>query len=315
MTWKHLYSKSSSDHGTLAFFRSRLNRVAVTKDPKKSVDASVELLEAITKGHWLHCACEILGISGLDDILHLPPSMVTGTASEKYSYIRGLAQKVVDKATIVDSAFFPCDTQEEDISDTVYNYSKVLCHYGALVTEFRDALAEGDGERVMRCWRLFLPHFKAAGCTKYALEALRLHIQLKTLSPNLAHQVKWHRFVNTRGGLGRNIPCDLHNEHVNKLVKMTIRNMGSNLTEQALQRTVRCVSPLHAICKGFDASSEVPIITSAHSTKSDATDIGKVVSMVLRQKLMIKVGKRKHQCFPTMKQNPLDKWNREATEA
>ena len=102
---------------------------------------------------------------------------------------------------------------------------------------------------------------------------------------------------------------------MNKLVKMIIWNMGSNLTEQALQRAVRCVSPLHAICKGFDASSEVPIITSAHSTKSDATDIGKVVSMVLRQKLMIKVGKRKHQCFPTMKQNPLEKWNCEATEA
>ena len=132
VTWKHLYSKSSSDHSTLAFFRSWLNRVAVTKDPKKSVDASVELLEAITKGHWLGCACEILGISGLDDTLHLPPSMVTGTASEKYSYIQGLAQKVVDKATIVDSAFFACDMQEEDISDTVYNYSKVLCHYGAL---------------------------------------------------------------------------------------------------------------------------------------------------------------------------------------
>ena len=151
MTWKHLYSKSSSDHGTLAFFRSRLNRVAVTKDPKKSVDASVELLEAITKRHWLGCACEILGISGLDDTLHLPTSMVTGTTSEKHAYIRQIAQKVVDKATIVDSAFFPCDAREEDISDTVYNYSRVLCHYGALISEFRDAVAEGDGERVMRC--------------------------------------------------------------------------------------------------------------------------------------------------------------------
>ena len=121
--------------------------------------------------------------------------------------------------------------------------------------------------------------------------------------------------MNTRGGLGRNIPCDLHNEHVNKLVKVIIKNMSSNLTEQALQRAVRCVSPLHAICKGFDASCEVPIITSAHSTKSDVEDIGKVVSMVLRQKLLLKVGERKHQSFPTMKQNPLDRWNLEATQA
>ena len=35
----------------------------------------------------------------------------------------------------------------------------------------------------------------------------------------LAHQVMWHRFVNTKGGMGKNIPCDLYNEHVNRLVK------------------------------------------------------------------------------------------------
>ena len=72
-------------------------------------------------------------------------------------------------------------------------------------------------------------HFRASECTKYALEVLRLQIQLKVLSPNLSHQIKWHRFVNTRGGLGMNIPCDLYNEHVNKLIKLIIQNMGSNL--------------------------------------------------------------------------------------
>ena len=119
-------------------------------------------------------------------------------------------------------------------------------------------------------------HFRASGCTKYALEVLRLQIQLKVLSPNLSHQIKWHRFVNARGGLGMSIPCDLYNEHVNKLVK--IQNMGSNLTEKSLQRAVRYVSPLHAICRRFDAETNVPTITIAHSTKSDLQDIGKVVS-------------------------------------
>ena len=80
--------------------------------------------------------------------------------------------------------------------------------------------SEGDGGRVMQCWKLYMPHFIAAGHTKYALDALKLQMQVNaTLSPNLAHQVMWNRFVNTRGGLGRNIPGDLHNEHVNKLLK------------------------------------------------------------------------------------------------
>ena len=38
-----------------------------------------------------------------------------------------------------------------------------------------------------------------------------------SLSPSLAYQVMWHRFVNTKGGIGRNIPCDLYNEQANQV--------------------------------------------------------------------------------------------------
>jgi len=34
------------------------------------------------------------------------------------------------------------------------------------------------------------------------------------------------------GGPGNNIHCDLHNEHLNKLFKEIIANMGSNFTER-----------------------------------------------------------------------------------
>lgn len=181
--------------------------------------------------------------------------------------------------------------------------------------EFRDAWAEGDGDRVLRCWKLFLPHFRAAGCTKYALEAFRLQLQANVvLSPNLSHQVKWHRFVNTKGGMGRNIPCDLYNEHINKLIKIIIQNMGSNLTEASLQRAVRCVTPLNIISSNFDKESDVPVITSAHSTRSDLIDIKKVVAVVLQRKLLSQVANREHHSFPGMHLNPLHKWDREKTK-
>ena len=61
---------------------------------------------------------------------------------------------MVDRLTLVDSAFLvPGETV--DSGDTRYNYARVLCHYGSLIMEFRDAWAEGDGERELRCWRLF----------------------------------------------------------------------------------------------------------------------------------------------------------------
>ena len=182
---------------------------------------TLDLLDTVIKGHWSACACNVLGISSLDDPITLPSGMLKAKPIEQRRYIEDIARKVVDRMTLVDSAFQDCDTP--DIADKVYNYARVLCHYGSLSMGFRDAWAEGDGDRVLRCWRLFMPHFKDAGRHKYSLEAFRLQVQVNVnLSPNLAHQVKWHRFVNTRGGLGKNIPCDLHNEHMNKLIKSII---------------------------------------------------------------------------------------------
>lgn len=285
----------------------------MTKKPKNCADAAIDFFGVVTKGHWLACACSILGIESMNEELHIPDNVLHATDSHKLFFIRSIAREVVNRATLVKSAFLPHTTGTSDTEDRVHNYSRVLCHYGSLVAEFRDACAEGDGERVVQCWRLFLPHFKASGCTKYALEALRLQLQLQVLSPNLAHQVMWHRFVNTRGGMGMNIPCDLYNEHVNKEVKIIIQNMGPNLTEKALKRAVRCVSPLQTICKGFDAATHVPTITSAHTRKSEMEDIGKVVKTVLQLRLLEIVGQRHHQCFPKIKMNPLDHWKRSDT--
>ena len=252
--WKSHYGKSAGDHGTLAYFRSRLNRIAISTEPKKDVNACLDFIYTVVKGHILANACEVLGVSGLDGVPTIPPGLKTASKTEQLSFIGDISQKVVNRCSLVESAFMATDnvheaeddpsllTDEETESDGVYNYARVLCHYGALIMEFRDAWAEGDGERVIRCWKLFIPHFKCFGRTKYSLEALRIQMQVNaTLSPNMAHQVMWNRFVNVRGGLGRNIPCDLFNEHVNKLMKHFIVNMGPNLTETSLQRAARSV--------------------------------------------------------------------------
>ena len=59
----------------------------------------------------------------------------------------------------------------------------------------------------------------------------------------------WDRFVNTKGGIGNNIPCDLYNEFVNKTIKQIIANMGSKFTEKSLLRSARAVTTLRNICE------------------------------------------------------------------
>ena len=230
----------------------------MTKDPKKDVNACVDFINTVVKGHFVACACDVLGISSPDEPPVLPPGIHTASEREQLALINRVARLVVDRCTLIDGAF----TNEAvvDNRDSVYNYARVLCHFGSLVMELIDAWREGDGERVLRCWKLFLPHLKVSGCTKFSLEALKLQFQTRfTYSPNLAHQVTWHRFVNVRGGAGKNIPCDLFNEHINKLLKCIISNMGPNLTEQALQRAARSVTALQHICENFDSQSGVPV--------------------------------------------------------
>ena len=195
------------------FFRSLLNRNTVTTDVKKAVDDALDFFEAVFKGHVLAAGCKILGISSLDDKVQLPSGILKEDNTKQLQYITNIAIKIVQQCTIMDATVNIPNT-----NDHMYNYARVLCHYGALVLEFRDGISEGDGERVYRCWRVMLPHFLASRHTKYSLEALSFQFQVKVLlSPFLAYQILWHRFLNTRGSPGRNIQCDLYNEHINKL--------------------------------------------------------------------------------------------------
>ena len=225
---------------------------------KKDVNACIDFITTIVKGHYLACACEISGVSQIDEQLVLPNGILKASDPEKLAFISKIASMVVECCSLESSL---TEDSRVDKQDGVYNYAKILCHYGSLAMEFRDAWHEGDGERVLRCWKLFLHHFKQAGCTKYLLEAFRLQLQAGiTYSP----------------------------------------------PEGSLQRAARSVTALHQIYANFDAQSGVPTRTTAHSTRSDK-DVKKVVSTVLKNKLLAELCSQEHKCFKEMKPDPLYK--------
>ena len=296
-------TSTSSDFGTLGHFKSLLNRSNVKKVAKQAVDPNVDFFLTVFKGHMLACACTILGCNTVEDTIQLPLNLQRAPVAQQWAYVSSLSEEIVDKCTLIDIS-----SDVNDTPDRVYNYARILCHYGALLLELKDAWAEGDGDRVFCCWKLMMPHFRGWGRTKYALEALRLQLQVKCLfSPKLAHQAKWDRFVNCKGGEGKNIPTDLYNEHVVKLIKGLITTMGPNLTEKGLQRAARSVSSVYAISKQYDKESGVPVTTTAHSTASDTIDVSKVVSVVLKEKLLEVHPNRHHNSHRNIRLNPI--WN------
>ena len=93
---------------------------------------------------------------------------------------------------------------------------------------FAYAIKEGDGLRVLRCWRYLLPIFLGTGRTNYSREILNMLYQQVTLSPCLSSQLLWSRFINVHGFPARNIPADLHMEHLNRIAKDAIKSLGAN---------------------------------------------------------------------------------------
>ena len=108
---------------------------------------------------------------------------------------------------------------------------------------------------------------------KYVLEALTLLVLVQALlPPRLAYQVKWNRFVNTRGKPGYNIPCDLEMEHQNREFKAHLATAGGNITSNSIVRTRKALKTLSAACDHFDNSTNVAPPTVHHSTKNPTKD-------------------------------------------
>ena len=81
--------------------------------------------------------------------------------------------------------------------DKVCSYAKELLTLGLLWLNFHDSVKEGDGDRIIRMWKLNLLVFKAARRKNYSIEALNLILQVDhILSPREAAQVKWSRTIN-----------------------------------------------------------------------------------------------------------------------
>ena len=77
-----------------------------------------------------------------------------------------------------------------------------------------------------------------------------------------------------------NISCDLHIEHVNKLFKEVVSNMGENFTKMASTRAARAVTSLAHMSERFDTQSGIHPEASAHTTKSDDVDVMTVVKVL-----------------------------------
>jgi len=188
--------------------------------------------------------------------------------------------------------------------DGVYEYACCVLSLALFMFEFRDAVKEGDGERVYRVWKYLLLLFHESGRTKYALEALNLHLQHYGLPPHLAFEITWSRFVNSKGGKGRNIPCDLHMEHLNRELKTSILGLGANITEKSVTRSAKCLRTIVEVCDNFDNANDIHAQSSSHCAACTKKDIDALVNELSKKiKVFTEVTSRTHRSFRNFRRN------------
>nr|XP_054593293.1 uncharacterized protein LOC129160146 [Nothobranchius furzeri] len=178
--------------------------------------------------------------------------------------------------------------------------------FGFFLMDMLDAVKEGDGERLMRLYRVALLYYKAYGHSHYAYSTFLLTLQVNaSLTPQMAHRVTWNRFWSTRGGKGCNIPLDLHLEHLNNFLKSFLKGLGPNLSEEAARRVSQCIGVFRGMMDKVDEELGVKSPTGTHRAAQQETDVLTLVEVFKEEQLFKVIHGRRFQAFPGFDQNLL----------
>ena len=311
--WRRLYNTSSlMDGGTLYQLRNLVNRRNVVSEPKNNTSACEDFMLTVTESHVLAAAMDHFSMDSLtaEPSREFFPLESKGLDSLQRRNIlmlqmETLVHKFVNMSIPTDDPQKGEKKKKKQPHDAVQEYAKDILTMGLLLMEFGDAIREGDGNRIIRCWRFFLPLFKATGRTNYSIEAFTLLCQHdKLFSPRLATQLTWSRTINTHGRAGKNIPCDLHLEHLNRDAKNAMGGLSSNITEQSVKRIGRSIDLLTKTIKQFDSVNNVPSISGYHTRKPKEKDIKLMIEQLRRSQVFKFQEGREHKYFKNFKSNP-----------
>ena len=215
--------------------------------------------------------------------------------NERESHLSTITKDFVDKYVDIS---YNSPLGASSSTDMVELYARQILSLGCLYMEFRDAIREGDGLRVLRCYRYLLPIFRSSGRNNYAIETLNFLIQHDyALSERQANELIWSRFINTHGYPGKNIPNDLHCEHLNRLCKTAVKGLGGNKTEKCICRVARAIGTIAPVLDNFDSDNRVSVCSSAHKISSSEKDMRSIVTELSRSAVFSYCPGRSHPSF------------------
>ena len=236
----------------------------------------------------------------------------TESSEKRKDILRSVANEVVLMYSDIEACFdnqteMECDEVNSQVhinyDDKVQSYASGLLFMGLIYLEFSDAIREGDGLRILRCWWYLMLIFKAAQRKNYSIEVLNLLSQYHFfLTHRQAEQLIWSRCVNTLGRPGKNIPSDLFMEHLNRICKMAIGHIGANKTSESIKRAAKCLGILAELLAKFNNDLGIEC-SGNHPAASINKDKNIILKQLLEEDVFGHVDKRKHSCFANNRRN------------
>ena len=171
--------------------------------------------------------------------------------------------------------------EAETCDDRVHVYATELLSLGLLWHGFHDSIREGDGERILTYWKIFVVVFKSSNNHNYAKEAVNLLYQYYyKFSDRQKSQLLWSRCINTKGYQGKNIPCDLFMEHLNRRLKMILRSPGANVTPKSIQKAGRVILPVQQVCQAFEQQTATNVQSGHHTVPAFGKDFTNALQII-----------------------------------
>ena len=186
-----------------------------------------------------------------------------------------------------------------------------ILELGLAFKNFLGAIKVPNRGRMLRTLKVMMVLFKAHHwLSKYADEILRFLIyQLGILSEHEAHIMFYSMFVNTKGQIDSNIPCDLQMEYIVRVCKKHIKHMYSNKSEENIKRKTGALAAINEIIQNFDTET-IPIKrNNRHSTHSNDAEEEMMVEDLRDVKPFETTPYRSHRSFPQMEDSLLGYMN------
>ena len=305
MIWAWLYKgKSLLEKGTLCNLRNVIDRRNISAKAADDFNACEDFFVTVVKCHIVVAAMQFFQMEAASDS-PVHDLLVTDLWTKSEQERKEVLDKVTRSICLNYVDVLAHYSLDEDVEkDGVMSYAVAVLSQGLLYMEFSDAIREGDGSRILRCWRYFMLIFKHRQRKNYCQEALNILGQYHFfLTARQSQQLIWSRCINVHGIPGRNIPCDLFLEHLNKICKQSVEMLGSNFSEEALERVGHCVGIINSLLENFDQDLSVPDISGSHSIASSEKDKSAIIKELLEADIFNHQDNRKHATFQSIKTN------------